>query len=177
VIYFETHATSLDNEAGIASGENDVDLSQAGERQAHELGLRYRSTLIDRVLCSDLRRSWRTAGIAFAGCGTPVVRDHRLKECSYGDWNGAPAAFIDAKRLDYVDTPFPNGQSYSMIAAGIRDCLADNSDAKCLLIIGHRATYYALRHLIDGVDLHAVIAAPWQWQPGWSFRPLKPFGR
>jgi broad specificity phosphatase PhoE len=37
-IIFETHSTSLDNEAGIASGHNDVDLSEVGLRQAKGLG-------------------------------------------------------------------------------------------------------------------------------------------
>ena len=40
-IIFETHSTSLDNEAGIASGHNDVDLSEMGLRQAKELAERY----------------------------------------------------------------------------------------------------------------------------------------
>lgn len=40
-IIFETHSTSFDNEAGIASGHNDVDLSEMGLRQATGLGERY----------------------------------------------------------------------------------------------------------------------------------------
>lgn len=177
MIYFEPHATSLDNEAGIASGHNDVDLSRTGESQARELGIRYRSTPIDRILCSDLRRSWRTAEIAFFDRGMTIVRDGRLRECSYGDWNGSPVATIEAERLNRIDVPFPNGQSLSEIVHAVRDCLADNSDARDLLIVGHRATYYALRHLLEGVDLRVVIAAPWQWQPGWRFEALKPLRR
>jgi broad specificity phosphatase PhoE len=43
-IWFETHATSLDNEAGLASGRFDADLSAAGVEQAVELGRRYAGT-------------------------------------------------------------------------------------------------------------------------------------
>jgi broad specificity phosphatase PhoE len=177
MIYFETHATSLDNEAGIASGHNDVDLSQTGESQAHELGMRYRSTGIDRVLCSDLRRSWRTAEIAFGLRGLPIVRDRRLRECSYGDWDGSPAALVEPERLSRIDVPFPNGQSLSEVVEAVRHCLADNGDVQDLVIVGHRATYYALRHLLDGMDLRSVIAAEWRWQPGWRFEAVKPFPR
>jgi broad specificity phosphatase PhoE len=177
MIYFETHATSLDNEAGIASGHQDTDLSPVGESQARELALRHEATRLDRVLCSDLRRSWRTAEIAFSARGTPIMRDRRLRECSYGDWDGSPTALIEAERLSRIDAPFPNGQSFAEVVCAVRDCLADNSDATDLLIVGHRATYYALRHLLDGVDLRAVIAAPWQWQPGWRFEAVKPFSR
>ena len=36
-IIFETHSTTLDNEAHLSSGQNDVVLSPAGEKQAKEL--------------------------------------------------------------------------------------------------------------------------------------------
>jgi broad specificity phosphatase PhoE len=41
-IVFETHATSTDNEAGIATGWLAGELSEAGRRQAAELGQRRR---------------------------------------------------------------------------------------------------------------------------------------
>lgn len=37
-LIFETHATSLDNEAGLASGWFDAGLSTTGEHQAQMLG-------------------------------------------------------------------------------------------------------------------------------------------
>jgi broad specificity phosphatase PhoE len=36
-VYFATHATTFDNEAGIASGRKDVALSPTGEAQARAL--------------------------------------------------------------------------------------------------------------------------------------------
>jgi hypothetical protein len=38
-----------------------------------------------------------------------------------------------------------------------------------VLVIGHRATFYALEHLIGRVPLVDAIAAPWTWQPGWTY--------
>lgn len=63
-LVFETHATSLDNEAGLASGWFDVPLSTTGEEQARMLGARRRDHLAV-AFCSDLSRSFRTAEIAF----------------------------------------------------------------------------------------------------------------
>ena len=37
-IYFASHATSRDNEAGVSSGWKDVELSELGVTQAKELG-------------------------------------------------------------------------------------------------------------------------------------------
>ena len=42
-------------------------------------------------------------------------------------------------------------------------------DGRRIIGIGHRATYCALEHLIRGIPLRDAIAAPWQWQPGWSY--------
>ena len=70
-LVFETHATSYDNEADLASGHYDVDLSPIGEQQAAALGIRYALDLPSLVVASDLRRSWRTADIAF-GTRVPV---------------------------------------------------------------------------------------------------------
>ena len=67
-LIFETHATSLDNEAGLASGWFDVDLSSLGVRQARELGERRREDRIEAVYSSDLTRAARTASIA--ACST-----------------------------------------------------------------------------------------------------------
>jgi hypothetical protein len=38
-----------------------------------------------------------------------------------------------------------------------------------IVVIGHRATFYALEHLIRGIPLLEVMTAPWRWQPGCSY--------
>jgi broad specificity phosphatase PhoE len=58
---FETLATSIDNEAGLASGSFDVALSRVGEDQAHALGVRRQHDDLAVVFCSDLQRAFRTA--------------------------------------------------------------------------------------------------------------------
>jgi broad specificity phosphatase PhoE len=85
-IIFETHATSADNEHGMASGHYDVGLSTRGREQARELGERHRNTRVDRVFCSDLERAIRTAEIAFSSRGLPITRDARLRDIDYGAW-------------------------------------------------------------------------------------------
>ena len=63
-IIFEAHSTSLDNEAKLASGHNDVELSELGRKQSKELGERYADQSFDAIYCSDLRRSYETAQAA-----------------------------------------------------------------------------------------------------------------
>jgi broad specificity phosphatase PhoE len=172
-IVFETHATSLDNEAGLASGWFDVDLSPSGELQARALGERYSADEVATVYCSDLRRAWRTAELAFEGRALPIVLDSRLRECDYGGLTRRPATEIDAVRYAYLMMPFPHGESYEQAVRRVSTCLTEIGSAhagRTVLIIGHRATFYAIRHLLEGEPLERVIAAPWRWQPGWHFQ-------
>ncbi len=172
-LIFETHATSVDNERLIASGHFDVELSPLGCAQAAELGVRYRAENLDTGLCSDLQRSYRTAEIAFAGRGLPVHRDPRIRECDYGAWTRRPAAEIDAERVRRIFEPFPGGESYAEVAARTRDLLREVERfwaGKRVLIVGHRATWYILEHVINGRDLRDVISGSWSWQPGWTYR-------
>src|SRR5215510_13708480 len=93
-LVFESHATSLDNEAGLASGWFDVALSATGEEQARTLGARRRDDHLAVVFCSDLSRSYRTAEIAFGDRSLPIIRDARLRECDYGDLTRWPTSAI-----------------------------------------------------------------------------------
>jgi 2,3-bisphosphoglycerate-dependent phosphoglycerate mutase len=170
-LVYETHATSLDNEAGLASGHFDVDLSPAGELQAAALGERRQRDPPSLVLTSDLRRAWRTALLAF-GDGVPVIRDARLRECDYGVLTRAPVHEVDAVRLASSGVPFPGGESYLQATERVRACLGDLRRAwpgGWVLVIGHRATHYALDHLLAGIPLREAITRPFRWQPGWEY--------
>lgn len=171
-LVFETHATSLDNEAGLASGWFDVALSSTGEAQARALGARRRDDLLAVVFCSDLSRSFRTAEIAFGDRSMTIIRDARLRECDYGDLTRQPTSAIEARRLRHLVEPFPNGESYQQVVERVGGWLAESTryfDAGTVLVIGHRATHYALEHLLNGVTLHDAVTSPWTWRPGWTY--------
>jgi broad specificity phosphatase PhoE len=172
-IAFETHATSLDNEAGLASGWYDVDLSPRGEQQARDLGERRRDDALAAVYCSDLLRARRTADLAFAGTDIPLVSEPRLRECDYGTLTRQPVGEIDRLRLQSVSKPFPEGESYEDVTrrvdAWLREAERMHRGAT-LLVVGHRATFYSLEHLLNGRPLMDVVVAPWAWQPGWVYR-------
>lgn len=171
-IILESHGTSLDNENHVSSGHYDVALSPRGEREAKELRTRYKNDHFDAVFCSDLQRSYRTAELAFSGKKVPIIKDHRLRECDYGDWTRRPSAEIERERVHRIDQPFPNGESYRQASERIRDFLVyllQNYDRKHVLIMNHRATQYGLEHCINRVPLQEIISARWQWKPGWTY--------
>ena len=170
-LVFETHATSLDNETSLASGWFDVALSPTGEEQARMLGARRRDDHLAVVFCSDLSRSFRTAEIAFGDRSLPIVRDARLRECHYGDLTRRPSSEIEQRRVRHLVEPFPNGESYQQVVDRVSAWLdeAMRYDAGSVLVIGHRATFYAFEHLLNRVSLHEAVTSPWQWQPGWTY--------
>ncbi|HEY8766647.1 MAG TPA: histidine phosphatase family protein [Dehalococcoidia bacterium] len=93
---------------------------------------RRRDDGIDAVFTSDLTRAVETARIAFGHSGVPIVQDARLRECDYGDLNGAPVATLNADRASRIEAPFPGGERYRQVVHRTRDFLRDlGRQARC----------------------------------------------
>jgi broad specificity phosphatase PhoE len=166
-IIFEYHSTSIDNEAGVASGWLDPPLSPVGREQAKDLGERHHGEQIDVIFPSDLKRAIQTAEIAFP-VGVPIHPDHRLREYDYGTMTGSPPELIHAERPRRVDTPFPEGESLKDVAERVRsflDDLARDWDGKRVVVIGHGATKLALDHLLGGISLDDAASQTFTWEP------------
>ena len=171
-LVYETHSTSTHNEAGIATGWLDGELSERGRDQARALGERRRDDGISAVYTSDLGRAIETAEIAFAGSDLPRRQDARLRECNYGELNGRPVAEIDALKPTRVDEPYPGGESYRQVVERTRGFLADlvgELDGRRVLLIAHAANRWSLQHLLLGEPLEELVVAPFDWQEGWEY--------
>ena len=171
-IVFETHSTTEDNEAGRATGWLPGRLSAAGRTQAAELGGRRREDGIAAVFCSDLGRAVETATIAFDGSGIPVLHDWRLRECDYGTRNGMPTAELHAHRTEYLDAPYPGGESWRQATGRVGRFLADlplRWAGRRVVVIGHVATRWGLDRFIDGAALGELDATDFGWRPGWEY--------
>lgn len=174
--FYSPHATSVDNEAGRASGHADVPLSELGRRQAGEIGQHYATEAIDAVFCSDLQRASTTAEIAFSGRALPIVLDMRLRECDYGDMTQYPIAQIDEEFLLHIKESFPNGQSVQMVVQGVGAFLRDvfrEYDGRTIVVIGHRATRYGLEYWggDTGNSVEGIVRKSWEWRdiPIWHY--------
>lgn len=171
-IIYETHSTTTDNEAGIATGWLPGRLSESGRRQAEELGKRRRGNGIAAVFVSDLARAVETADIAFSGSGIPIYHDARLRECNYGEFNGTSVDRLVRERRRHIDEPYPGGQSYRDVINQTRHFLRDLAaawDGSRVVIIAHSANRWALDHLLGGMPLEDLVSSPFCWQPGWYY--------
>ena len=170
-LVYETHSTTEDNEAGIATGWLPGRLSAAGRRQAAELGERRRGDGLSVVFASDLARAVGTAEIAFSGTGMTIVADARLRECDFGALNGTPDPTRD--RVARIEVAYPGGESWRGAvtrAIGFYEQLRRERAGERVLIVGHAATRYALEVLVHGRRLEELVDGPFAWQPGWEYR-------
>jgi 2,3-bisphosphoglycerate-dependent phosphoglycerate mutase len=176
-VVFETHAISVDNERGVATGWLPGELSDRGRSTAEELGERRRRDQLAAVFTSDLRRAVQTTQIAFARSEVPVFIDWRLRECDYGRLNGAAAAHVHTDRGKHLQTPYPDGESWHQAVTRVGGLLSDlpsRWSGQRVLVIGHMATRWALEHLLNGVSLKQLSREQFQWRPGWEYRIARP---
>ncbi len=171
-IVFETHSTTDDNETGRATGWLPGHLSPLGREQAAELGRRREADGLAAVFSSDLARSVETAEIAFARTSVPVLYDWRLRECDYGQLNGAPTEAVHGDRLTHLSDPYPDGESWQQATTRVVLFLSDlhlRWDGRRVLVLGHVATYWGLERAINGAELGSLAESDFRWQEGWEF--------
>ncbi len=173
ITYF-VHGTTTDNETHRATGWLPGELSELGKQQAKELGNQAADKQFDVVFCSDLKRAVDSAELGFGG-RYEIVQDERLRECNYGDMNGKAHSFKDSMD-DFVDNPFPNGESYKDVEkrmASFIEFLKENWAGKHIAIVAHQAPQLALDVLLKDMTWSEAIDADWRktkaWKPGWEY--------
>jgi len=97
--------------------------------------------------------------------------DWRLRECNYGELNGAPVEKIEPRER-HIDEPYPGGESWRQAVERLREFLEDvlpEFEGRRILVIAHGAQRYGLEHLLGGCDLEEVVTAPFDWREGWEY--------
>ncbi len=173
ITYF-VHGTTTDNETHRATGWLPGELSEVGKEQAKQLGTQAADKQFDVVFCSDLKRAIDSAELGFGGTYT-IVQDERLRECNYGTLNGEPNNFKE-NMSDFVDNPFPNGESYKDVEqriANFIEHLRKEWQGKHIAIVAHQAPQLALDVILKGLNWEEAINTDWRktksWQPGWDY--------
>lgn len=119
--YF-VHGTTTDNEGDLATGCEPGELSELGVKQSIELTKQVADKHFDVVFCSDLKRAVDSANLSFKE-KYKIIQDKRLREADYGDFTLKSCKTFKHKMSDFVEKPFPNGESYKQVEARIRDFL------------------------------------------------------
>ncbi len=174
ITYF-VHGTTIDNENNIATGQLPGELSELGKKQMLELKNMIADKKFDAVFCSDLKRAIDSAELTF-GNKYKIITDKRLRECNYGDYSGASDNFKD-NMTDFIDRPFPNGESYKDVEKRLADFLQNISkkyNNKHIAIVAHQAPQLALEVLLNHKSWPEAISTDWRktksWQAGWVYK-------
>jgi len=173
ITYF-VHGTTTDNEAGISSGWNDVDLSSRGIKQSKDLPKLYEDKF-DVVFCSDLLRAVHSARLSFEDT-FPIIKDSRLRECNYGKFNGKSSKIVEPLQEQMIENGFPDGESYLDVEKRIEDFLKEikkKYDGKHIAIVAHKGPQLALDVILNGMTWEEAFTNDWRkvghWQPGWKY--------
>jgi len=172
ITYF-VHGTTTDNETGRATGWLPGELSQLGIEQSKKLPELVKDSSFEVVYASDLQRAIDSAELAF-GKTHQIRTDMRLREANYGDFNGQPHSFKDSMK-EYVDTPFPNGESYKDAEAHMRSFIGEvkGLGLQHIAIVASEAPQLALEVIANGKTWEQAIDQNWRrrkaWQPGWIY--------
>ena len=175
ITYF-VHGTTTDNEKDLPTGWAQGELSDLGRRQAKDLGKVVNDKKFEVVFCSDLKRAVESAELGF-GDKYQIIQDQRLREADYGDYTQRADLDFKDRLVDFVDQPFPGGESYRDVEKRLRDfCdyLQDNYDGKHIAIVAHQAPQLALEVILNRKTWLEAIKEDWRltklWQPGWDYK-------
>ena len=141
----------------------DIPINDLGRRQA----LRNGRTLAPLVAASDwqwfaspLGRTRETLALvveAAAAGPVDIEFDDRLKEISYGRWEGLTAVEIEkaepdihrAREADKWSQKIPEGESYALLAARIANWLVGLTQPS--IVVSHGGVMRVLMHLLAGI--------------------------
>lgn len=152
------HGDAVDA-AGRCVGHHDLDLDERGERRIRELAHHWPAPHPTRVIASDLTRAMRSAVLLAGAWKSGEVRtDARLREMSFGDWDGRTWADLerdDGTRLSewmaaWQDAATPGGEGFGDVIARVAAWLADTvheahaDGVTDLAIVAHAGSIRAL---------------------------------
>ncbi|MEI8364345.1 MAG: histidine phosphatase family protein [archaeon] len=174
ITYF-VHGTTTDNLQDLATGWEQGELSEKGITQSIELANLVSHLNFDVIICSDLKRAIDSANYAFKN-KYPIIQDKRIREANYGDFTLKPSKEFKDRLVEYIDKPFPNGESYKDVEKRMLDFinyLKKEYDGKHIGIVAHQAPQLALDVLLNKKTWKEAIEEDWRlskaWRPGWEY--------
>jgi len=172
-IYLVRHGQTEWNRLGRMQGQFDSPLTERGRDQAVRVGRRLAEERAGGFIedfemqVSPLGRAWHTAEIICDALGLdPAIRrpEPRLREISFGDWDGLTkpeimardaAAFAARERAKWHTLP-PNGESFAVVAERVADWYADLSPGT-IIAVCHGALGRVMRGLYAGHSVEAIL--------------------
>lgn len=169
------HGQSVWNAANRFTGWTDVELSEKGEIEAADAGIKLADVRFDVVHTSGLIRAQRTAEIVMSkntvSGKIPTRVDERLNERHYGDLQGlnkAETAEIHGADQVHIwrrsfDVPPPGGESLEMTAERtipyfVEEIIPDLESGKNVLVAAHGNSLRSIVMHIEGISPEEITS-------------------
>lgn len=164
MLYLIRHGETAWNADGRFQGQQNTPLNEAGRTQARITARALADQHFDALYTSDLARAAQTAELIAAPHGLPSCPDDRLREVSFGEWEGLALPeiavrwpeLIAAWRADLLRTRPPGGETLeelqTRINAAVRDIHRRLPDGH-VAIVAHGGSLRAIVTLALGADL------------------------
>ncbi len=164
------HGETEWNAVGRHQGHKNSDLTALGREQAQHQGGLLQANISDwsdvDVFSSPLGRTRDTAHLALQGSGKTIQFDDRLKEVSFGAWEGLTGDEIEAgwPEIDHSGHMFhwhfssPGGESFDELHERAKAFLDDLTRAS--VIVTHGITSRMLRGIWLGGGADEMAAMP-----------------
>jgi broad specificity phosphatase PhoE len=148
------------NREGRWQGHSDTHLNELGREQAARLAGEVDG--VDAIYSSDLARARETADVIARRLGLDVRVDERLRERSFGAWEGKTAPEIEAEFRDAharwlagegpgADDAEPFAEFGARVQGFVRDVLARHP-GETVLVVAHGGSIRVIHALAGGLD-------------------------
>ena len=152
MLYIMRHGRTDWNDRRKLQGRTDIPLNAEGRSMAQKARDEYREVPLDLCFCSPLKRARETAEILLTGRNVPIKADDRLKEMSFGKFEGIENFFSAADCP--VSVIFRHPEAYTRSVGGsetfeelfartgefLREVIEPlMKDGRNVLIVGHWA--------------------------------------
>lgn len=148
------------NRDGRWQGHSDTHLNDVGREQAARVAGELDG--VDVVYTSDLARARETADIVAARLGLPVRLDERLRERSFGAWEGKTGPEIEVEFRDAharwragEGPGAEDAEAFADFAARVQGFLADvlaRHPDETVLVVAHGGSIRVIHALASGLD-------------------------
>jgi len=133
-------------------GSSDIALNELGRQQAGYLAQELTDVDLDAIYASDLSRASATAAAVAATHGLEVRLDPRLRERSFGSWEGLTREDLDALPQGSHHDGETDDEVRARMLAAVRDIAAAHPGEQ-VLVVSHGGALNTLWHHALGVRI------------------------
>jgi len=163
LLYLIRHGETAWNAGGRFQGQRNTPLNDTGRAQADIAALALTGRHFDAIYTSYLARATETAAIIATPHDLTLIPDARLREASFGEWEGLSLAEVTARwpdtiaawRADSLHTRPPGGETLEHVKERVAEFAAKIvrlHPAGSLCIVGHGGSLRALVALALDAD-------------------------